>query len=126
VLLGLALSAKIFAVELPVELVPRLDRKPTIQLLAEELAAHIMSGSNELIGLQQRKAILALLCPRLRDRIAYILLPIVELNYEDLYIPVRNRVFFFLNYGFRIVRLLRKYGLNRLISKTATSVRSVR
>jgi hypothetical protein len=53
-------------------------------------------------------------------------LPIVELNGDDFYIPVRNRMLFFMNYLFRAARLLKKYGPRKLLNKTAVAVRSVR
>ncbi|WP_263382645.1 nucleotidyltransferase domain-containing protein [Granulicella arctica] len=126
VLLGLALAGMIFAVKLPDEVSQNLQHESAIRLLAEELATHVMSGSSEVMELKHRKAILALLCPRVRDRFSYVIRPIIELNYQDLYIPVQNQAFFFLNYGFRVIRLLRKYGPHLLLSKITASLRPVR
>jgi hypothetical protein len=125
VLLGLALASQLFERKLPEDVQRALQLEPAVVALAASLAAHLLEGSIEPIASQHRKAVVALLCPRLRDRIAYVLLPIIELNYDDLYIPIHNRLLFFLNYGFRVVRLLRKYGPQGLASKTAGFVRSV-
>ncbi len=126
VLLGLALTADLFTLDLPGNIRTALQVNPGVATLAGVLAAHILGGSADPVDVRHRRAVIALLCPRLRDRIAYILRPLVELNYEDLVISVGNRTFFFLNYVFRVGRLLRKYGPHRLASKTASSVRSVR
>ena len=125
VLLGLALVERIYGTTLPTAVSEALQSNRRIIVLAGEVSARVMSGEKETSLTRQRKDLAALLCPRLRDRIAYSLRPIVELNYEDLYVPVHNRLLFFMNYLFRVVRLLRKYGPQRLATKTAGSVRSV-
>ena len=125
VLLGLALTRTIYGTSLPEAVEAALEEKPKLTLLAEEVSAAVMRGERESSSTRHRKALARLLCPRLRDRFFYIVLPIVELNYEDLYVPVHNRLLFFMNYAFRVVRLLRKYGPQRLATKTAGSVRSV-
>jgi hypothetical protein len=126
VLLGLAVAANLFDRQLPSAVQEALQGDAYVALLARDVAAYIMSGATEPIEIHYRKAMIRLLCPRLRDRIAFTLLPIIELNYEDLYVPVQNRTLFFMNYVFRAFRLLRKYGPHRLATKTAVSVRSVR
>jgi len=126
VLLGLALAAELFSLELPPAVASALLKKPNIVALSSELASRIMSGSSETTPAPLQSAMVALLCPRLRDRLAYILRPFVELNFEDLHVPVHNRAFFFLNYIFRAFRVLRKYGPHRVALKTAGTVRSVR
>jgi hypothetical protein len=125
VLLGISLAGKLFDLQLPPPVVAALEQAPAVVALASDLATHMMGNPDDYLPLHHRKEIIALLCPRLRDRIAYTLRPILELNYEDLLIPVQNRRLFFLNYLVRVVRLLRKYGPQRLVSKTAVSVRSV-
>jgi hypothetical protein len=126
VLLGLSLVENLFDLSLPASIYEALRQNSEVVLLAKSVAAHIMSGSTDPIEIRHRRSMIALLCPRLRDRIAYTMRPIVELNYEDLYISVDNRMLFFMNYFFRIARLLRKYGPWQLVNKTAVSVRSVR
>lgn len=125
VLLGLALADFLYCIPLPVPVAAWIKRTPQITFLAQDVVDHVMSGETEPSATEDRKALADLLCPRLRDRIAYTLIPIVELNYEDLYVPVHNRYLFFVNYLFRVLRLLRKYGPQRLAVKTAGSVRSV-
>jgi hypothetical protein len=126
VLLGLALTAKLFDRPLPVTIQEALQKDADIVRLAQDIADHLMGGANEQIDVRHRRAILALLCPRLWDRIAFSVQPLIELHYEDLYVPVHHRMLFFLNYVLRVFRLLRKYGAHRLATKTAVSVRSVR
>ncbi len=125
VLLGLALAARLYDISLPAAVAGWMERTPVIPSLVQDVVDHVMSGETEPSATENRKALVDLLCPRLRDRLAYTLIPIVELNYEDLFIPVHNRFLFFINYLFRVVRLLRKYGPQRLAVKTAGSVRSV-
>lgn len=124
VLLGMAVAERLYAVDLPEQVQSALRDAPGIVSFAVELTDHLASDPPVPITRRQRTEMIALLCPRLRDRVAYKLLPIVELNYEDLWIPVGSP-FFFLNYVYRVVRLLRKYGAHRLIAKTAVSTRSV-
>jgi hypothetical protein len=126
VLLGLGLAAHLFDLSLPAAVQAEMRRSPDATLLAEIVASHIMTGSTDPIEPHHQRAMVGFLCPRLRDRIAYTMRPIVELSYEDLYIPVHHRMFFFMNYPFRIVRLLRKYGFYDLATKTAGYVRSGR
>ncbi|NYF78404.1 nucleotidyltransferase family protein [Granulicella arctica] len=126
VLLGLAVTANIYSLKLPSIAVEALQRAPKIVALAEDLVAHVMSGQTDSISTRAKRAPISLLCPRLRDRIFYAVQPLVELNYEDLFVPVHNRPLFFINYLFRIVRLLKKYGPQRLVTKTAVAARSVR
>ena len=125
VLLGLALTKSIYAMELPLPVVQWLSKTPRIANLAQRVTAHVMGGQTEFESRKDRKALANLLCPKPLHRVAYTVAPMVELNYEDLYIPVHNRLLFFMNYLFRVVRLLRKYGPQRLAMKTAGSVRSV-
>lgn len=126
VLLGLSLAANLFSLLLPSAVQEALQQSPDVAPLAEAAAAHIMSGTTGTIEVRYQRAMIDLLCPRLRNRIAYILRPIIELNTEDMYIPVRNRMLFFMNYFFRFARLLKKFGPLQLVTKTAASVRSVR
>jgi len=126
VLLGLALAADLFTIELPQVVTASLARRQDVVSLAQDLAANVMGGTPGIVPVSQQKAVFALLCPRLRDRIVYKLRPLVELNYEDLHIPFHSRMFFFLNYLFRGLRLLRKYGPHLFAAKTADSVRSAR
>ncbi len=125
VLLGLTLAERLYGEPLPPVVAGLLQRTPDISILAQDVVDHVMSGETEPSSTEERKALADLLCPRRRDRLAYTFIPIVELNYEDLYVPVHNRFLFFINYLFRVVRLLRKYGPQRLAVKTAGSVRSV-
>ena len=125
VLLGLALAERLYDVPLPEAVVGWIERTTTIPSLVQDVIDHVMSGETEPSATENRKALADLLCPRVRDRIAYTVIPMVELNYEDLFVPVHNRFLFFINYLFRVVRLLRKYGPQRLAVKTAGSVRSV-
>ncbi len=124
VLLGLVLAERLYGEPLPPVIAGWLQRTPDIVILSEDIVEHVMSGETEPFS-KERKAHADLLCPRFRDRLAYKTTPLVELNYEDLFVPVHNRFLFFINYLFRVVRLLRKYGPQRLALKTAGSVRSV-
>ena len=125
VLLGLALTETIYGLALPTAVRKALHEHPGVMALANEVTTRVMQGEKETTHTRHRKALANLLCPGFRDRLTYTINPIVELNYEDLYVPVHNRLLFFMNYGFRVFRLLRKYGPQRLATKTAGSVRSV-
>jgi|GEM_PF-3057707 len=124
VLLGLSLASILFDLQLPPAVEKALQRTPKIIPMATGLADHIMSGSKNPLPSVQAAELIALLCPRLRDRIVFLFHPIVHLEYEDLYFPENNRLFFFLNYPYRALRLLRQYGLQRLVAMTATYIRS--
>ena len=126
VLLGLSLAGTVFDLQLPAPIVSPLQRSPRVALLAGEIAAHIMSGSTELLPARYRQQLLVILCPRLQDRIVYRLRPLLHLEYEDLFISEQNHMFYFLNYLYRIIRLLRKHGSPRVLSRKAAPVRAAR
>jgi hypothetical protein len=133
VLLGLSLAANLFELRLPSEAEEALQQNSHVALLTQMVVDHIMSGSTDPMegstdpeDIRYERAMIALLCPRLRDRIAYTVQPIFELSSEDLYIPVHNRMLFFMNYFFRFGRLFKKYGPWRLVTKTAVAIRAVR
>jgi len=124
VLLGLSLASILFDIQLPPEVEKALQRTPNIFIIATELADHMMGGSAQPVPSAQAVKLIALLCPRLRDRMVYRFQPTFHLEYEDLYFSENNRLFFFLNYPYRILRLLRQHGLQRLVALTAISMRS--
>ena len=126
VLLGLSIAASIFDLQLPAEVTKALRRSPRLEVLAAQLTTQLMSGSTGAVTERQSSELVGLLCPRLYDRLVYILSPIVRLEYEDLYIRKEDSVLFLLNYPYRFWRLLRRHGLPRLLSMTAIYIRSVR
>jgi hypothetical protein len=126
VLLGLALAANLFDLTLPSAVQEALRQSPDVAPLAEAAAAHIMSGATGTIEVRYERKMIAFLCPSLWACIVYNVQPVVALNSDDLYIPVHNRILFFMNYFFRVMRLVRKYGPMQLATKTAAVVRSAR
>lgn len=126
VLLGLSLGAKLFNATLSPIAQEELRQSPGIASLSEAVAAHILSGSADTIEAWHEEAMVALLCPSVWDRFVFKARPIFDLNGDDFYIPAENRMLFFMNYLFRAARLLKKYGLRRLLGKTAVAVRSAR
>jgi hypothetical protein len=126
VLLGLSIASVVFELQLPPAVVAMLGRTPGISALGAYLAHHLTSGSTGPIPRERVSQLVTLLCPRLYDRLVYVLSPIIRLEYEDLYFGEQNRALFFLNYPYRFWRLLRRHGLPRLLSMTVLYIRSVR